>query len=208
MKRGLSGTSLSSENYLLTFQLNAPVIIRTKVKRCKQTLLFIAMQYSGYMSLEVIGRWWLLPPCLLITVVQQLQELQSSISVEVVLWGCNLDDCPGPPSPTVPVLCHGLALWSPPSRSGGDSPTHACTAAADVFIIPHLPKILYRSWPSPLPRWRVFFFELFCFVCLFLFFVQKWWTCLDLEQHQSCTIQKWILLICRHIVHWAIPFNN
>ena len=126
------------------------------------------MQYSGYMSLEVIGQWWLLPPCLLITVVQQLQELQSSISVEVVLWGCNLDDCPGPPSPTVPVLCHGLELWSPPSRLRDDSPTYACTAAADVFIIPHLAKILYRSWPSPLPRWRVFFFELFCFVCLFL----------------------------------------
>ena len=55
MKRGLSGTNLSSENHLLTFQLIVPVIIRAKMKKCEQTLLFIAMHYSGYMSMEVIG---------------------------------------------------------------------------------------------------------------------------------------------------------
>ena len=72
MKRRLSVTNLSLENNLLTFWLNAPVIIRVKVKRCKQTLLFTVMHYWGYTSLEVKGRWQLLlPPCLLITVVQQ-----------------------------------------------------------------------------------------------------------------------------------------
>ena len=56
LKRRLSVTNLSSENNLQTFRLNAPVVIRVKVKRCKQTLLFIAMHYWGYTSLEVRGR--------------------------------------------------------------------------------------------------------------------------------------------------------
>ena len=33
----------SLENNLPTFQLNAPVVIRVKAKRCEQPLLFIAM---------------------------------------------------------------------------------------------------------------------------------------------------------------------
>ena len=49
------------------------------------------------------------------------RDFQSSISVEAVSYGYA-----GPLSPTAPVLCHGPALWSPPSGSGGgDSPTHA-----------------------------------------------------------------------------------
>ena len=32
-------------NNLPTFQLNAPFIIRVKVKKCEQTLLFVAMHY-------------------------------------------------------------------------------------------------------------------------------------------------------------------
>ena len=73
MKRRLSGINLSSEKNLPTFQLNAPVVIRLKVKRCEQMLLFIAMHYWGCMPLEVKG-WWglLLPSCLLIAAVQQL----------------------------------------------------------------------------------------------------------------------------------------
>ena len=43
MKRRLSVTNLSLESNLLTFWLNAPVVIRAEVKRCKQALLFIAM---------------------------------------------------------------------------------------------------------------------------------------------------------------------
>ena len=69
MKRRLSVTNFSLENILPMFWLNAPVIIRAKVKRCE---LFIAMHYWGYTSLEVKGRCGLLlPPCLLITAIQQ-----------------------------------------------------------------------------------------------------------------------------------------
>ena len=72
MKRRLSVTNLSSENNLLMFRLNAPVVIRAKVKEVWTALLFIAMHYRGYTSLEVKGRWGLLlPPCLLIAAVQQ-----------------------------------------------------------------------------------------------------------------------------------------
>ena len=38
MKRRLSVTNLSSENNLLTFCLNAPVVIRAKVKKCSHWL--------------------------------------------------------------------------------------------------------------------------------------------------------------------------
>ena len=74
------------------FQLNAPVVIRAKVKKCKQTLLFIAMHYWGCTSLEVKG-WWglLLPPCFLITAIPATRDFQSSIPVEALLWGCHLD---------------------------------------------------------------------------------------------------------------------
>jgi len=41
----LSVTNLRLKNNLLTFQLNAPVVIRAKVKKCEQTLLFIVMYY-------------------------------------------------------------------------------------------------------------------------------------------------------------------
>ena len=45
IKNRLSVTNLSSENKLPMFRLNAPVVIRAKVKKCEQTLLFIAMHY-------------------------------------------------------------------------------------------------------------------------------------------------------------------
>ena len=47
MKRRLSVTNLSSENNLLTFRLNGPVIIRVKVKKCEQTLLFIPRVHNN-----------------------------------------------------------------------------------------------------------------------------------------------------------------
>ena len=60
----------TQENNLPTFRLNAPVVIRANVKKCEQALLFIAMYYWGYTSLEVKGWWGLLfPPCLHVTVV-------------------------------------------------------------------------------------------------------------------------------------------
>ena len=52
----LSVTNLSLENNLLMFRLNAPVVIRAKVKEVRTALLFIAMHYRGYTSLEVKGR--------------------------------------------------------------------------------------------------------------------------------------------------------
>ena len=76
------------------FKLNAPVVIRAKVKKCKQTLLFIAMHYWGCTSLEVKG-WCglLLPLCFLITAVQQPGTFSPPSrlkrSSEGVIWMCN-----------------------------------------------------------------------------------------------------------------------
>ena len=84
-----------------------------KWKKCETTLLFIVMHYRGYTSLEVKGRWGLLlPPCLLITAVQQpgtssppSRLKRSSTSV---IWMCKAsftnNSCPLPWSSTVVVL--------------------------------------------------------------------------------------------------------
>ena len=107
--------TLARKITLPTFRLNAPVVFRAKVKRCEQTLLFIAMHYWGYTSLEVKGRWGLLlPPCLLITAIQQpatsspLSRLKRSS--EGVIWMCRASF-----TYTAPVLYDGPALWSPPT---------------------------------------------------------------------------------------------
>ena len=52
MKRRLSVTNLSSENNLPMLHLNAAVVIRVKVKKCEQTLLF-THALLRYTSLEV-----------------------------------------------------------------------------------------------------------------------------------------------------------
>ena len=65
----LSVTNLSSENNLSMFWLNAPVVIRAKVKNCEQTLLSLAnishallrMHYliGGQRSVRIAGTlWW------------------------------------------------------------------------------------------------------------------------------------------------------
>ena len=65
----LSVTNLSSENNLPMFRLNAPVVIRTKVKNCEQTLRFLAnishallrMHYliGGQRLVRIAGTlWW------------------------------------------------------------------------------------------------------------------------------------------------------
>ena len=123
MKKRLSVTNFSSENNLPMFRLNAAVIIRVKVKRCEQTLLFIAMHYWGYMSLEVKCRWGLLLPA-----STSQRSSNQGLPVLHLGWSAPLrmsSGCAGPPSPTAPVLCHGPALWGPPSGSDGDSPMHA-----------------------------------------------------------------------------------
>ena len=93
MKR-LFGTNLSLQNNLPTFRLNGQVVIGVKVKRCKQTLLFIVMHYWRYTLLEVKGRWGLLlPPCHLITVINKpgtfSPPFRLKLSFEGVLWMCR-----------------------------------------------------------------------------------------------------------------------
>ena len=92
-----------------------------KWRKCEQALLFIAMHYWGDTSSEVKGRWGLLlPPCLLITVVQQPETSSPPFWLNNSSEGVT-SGCAQPPSLTAPVLCHDPALWSPPNGSGGDS---------------------------------------------------------------------------------------
>ena len=58
-RKGYLLPTLSAKNNLPIFRLNAPVVIRAKVKKCEQILPFIAMHYWGYMSLEVKSQWGL-----------------------------------------------------------------------------------------------------------------------------------------------------
>ena len=81
-----------------------------KWKKCETTVLFIAMHYRGYTSLEVKG-WWglLLPSCLLITAVQQpgtsSPPSRLKRSSTGVIWMCKAsftnNSCPLPWSSTV-----------------------------------------------------------------------------------------------------------
>ena len=88
-----SVTNVSLENNLPTFWLKAPVIIRAKVKRCEQMLLFIVVHNWGHTSLEVKGREDCSFLQLLITEVQQpgtsspLSRLKHSF--EGVIWMCR-----------------------------------------------------------------------------------------------------------------------
>ena len=71
-----------------------------KWKKCKTTLLFIAIHYWGYTSSEVKDRWGLLLPfCLLITAVQQPETSRLKRSFVGIIW-------------TAPVLCRGPVRWS------------------------------------------------------------------------------------------------
>ena len=91
----LAVTNFSSENNLLTFRLNAPVIIKAKIKEVRTNVaIYIAMHYWGYTALEVKGRWGLLlPPCLLITAVQQPESSSPPSWLrrfsEGVIWMCR-----------------------------------------------------------------------------------------------------------------------
>ena len=66
--------------------------IRTKVKKCETNTTLYSMHYWGYASLEVKG-WWalLLPPLPPHHSGPATRDFHSSISVEVLLWGCNLN---------------------------------------------------------------------------------------------------------------------
>ena len=92
-----------------------------KWKKCETTLLFIAMNYWGYMSLKVKGRWGLLlPPA-------SSSQRSSKQGLPVLHLGWSTlpqvsSGCARPPSPTTPVLCHDPVRWSPHSGSGGGAP--------------------------------------------------------------------------------------
>ena len=65
------------------FRLNASVVIMAKVKEVRTALLFIAMHYWGYTSLEVKGQWGLLLPPHHSN--PATRDFQSSVSVEALL---------------------------------------------------------------------------------------------------------------------------
>ena len=104
-----------------------------KWKKYETTLLFIAMHYRGYTSLEIKG-WWglLLPPCLLITAVQQPGTSSPPSwlkhSSTGVIWMCKAsftnNSCPLPWSSTV-VSSQWIGWWY----------SHACSATADFSTI-------------------------------------------------------------------------
>ena len=144
----LSVTNLSSENNSPTFRLNAPVVIRAKVKRSEQTLLFIAMHYWGYTSLEVKG-WGrlLLPLYLLITVIQQpgtsSPPFRLKCSSEGVIWMCRASftnsSYPLPWSNTV-VSSQSIGWWFFHTYSTTPSPSHrrlgVPSVSSPVSLIP------------------------------------------------------------------------
>ena len=120
------------------------------LKRCEQTLLFIVMHYWGHMSLEIRGQWGLLlPPYLLITVVQQpgtsSPPSQLKHSSEGVIWMCRASftnsSCPLLRSSTV-VSSQWVGWWF----------SHVCSSTANLSVIPLSP--LPHHLPlchSPLP---------------------------------------------------------
>ena len=65
---------------------------------------------------------FLLPPCLLITAVQQPGTSSPPFRLKRystgVIWMCKAS------STNNSVLCHGPLQWSPPSGLGGGAPTH------------------------------------------------------------------------------------
>ena len=90
-----------------------------KWKKCEQTLLFIAIHYRGYTSFDVKGQWrLLLPPCLLITAVQQpgtsSPPSRLKRSSGGVIWMCRASfpntSCPLPWSSTV-VSSQWIRWW-------------------------------------------------------------------------------------------------
>ena len=103
---------------MFQLQLNAPVVIRVKVKKGEQTLLFIPMHYWGLMHYIIGGQRLvrIAPPSLpphhsspappslpphhsgpalpslpLHLSSPPTRDFQSSISVEALFWGCHLD---------------------------------------------------------------------------------------------------------------------
>jgi len=123
-----------------------------KRKKCETTSLFIAMHYQEYTSLEVKGRWGLLlPPCLLITAVQQPGNFSPPSRLKRsstgVIWMCKAsftNNCPLPWSSTV-VSSQWIGWWC----------SHACSATADFSIIPSCMHFGVPSASSPVSIWSL-----------------------------------------------------
>ena len=119
------------------FRLNAPVVIRAKMK-CETTLLFIAMHYT-----EDTRHWRskVGEDCSSLPASSSQQSMQqpgtSSPPSRLKRSSPQVSSgCARPPSPTTPVLCHCPVWWSPPSYWIGWWCSHACSATADFSIIP------------------------------------------------------------------------
>ena len=142
LKRRWSATNLSSENNLLPFRLNAPIVIKTKVKKCHALLRIHVIQGQRFgcpslptSSSQCFGN-------------QELPVLHPS-------WSAPLrvsSGCAQPPSPIAPVLYRGPGQWSPLSRLDGDSPTHALLQ----LTFPSFPACRHLGVPlssSPVSVW-------------------------------------------------------
>jgi len=117
--------NLSLENSLSTFQLNGPIVIRVKVKKCETNT---TIYRHALLRICVIGGQRLVriaPPFLPAHHSGPATRIFSPPSwlkrfSEGVIWMCRASFtnicCPLPMSSTV---------WSPPSGWGGGSPTHA-----------------------------------------------------------------------------------
>ena len=119
------------------FRLNAPVIIRAKVKEAQTMLLFIAMHYRGYTSLEVKRSVRIAPPppppppphhsgpaTRDFSPPSRLKRSSAG-----VIWMCRASftnsSCPLPWSSTV-VSSQWIEWWF----------SHACSATADFSMFP------------------------------------------------------------------------
>ena len=111
--------SLACHN-LPTFRLNAPVVIRAKVKEVWNN---VAIYNTHHWRSTKVGE-----DCSSLPASSSQRSSNQGLPVLHLGWSALpqvSSGCAKPPSPTTPVLCHGPVRWSPPSGLGGGAPTHA-----------------------------------------------------------------------------------
>ena len=126
--------------------------ITCQVKKCEQTLLFIAVHYWGYTSLEIKGHWGLHAPDCLPPHHSgpATTDFQSSTSVEACFWGRHMD---------VQGLLHQQLLSSTMVKccgllhaigSGGVSPMHGLLQLTSLSSHSHshlgIPSVSFIWW--------------------------------------------------------------
>ena len=137
--------------------------------------------------------------------------------------------CVGPFSPIAPVLCHGPALWSPPSWSDGDSPMHVRYS----WLLLHLPLTGISAFlqsclqsPSGPPDvdmatfWCAVFWWIWVYACstygLNIVCIISYlyiWIRFKLELQQCCSCSVWQIFLslhCRKLLQLcgAIVYDN